>query len=52
MIKPTPLVTLSSNKWCLVAPVKSQPFVKKEKEKENDAMHIQKVQGVRLETFE
>lgn len=36
-------MTLSSNKWCLVAPVKSQQFAKKEKEKEKDAMHFQKV---------
>lgn len=35
---------LSSNKWCLVALVKSQQFVKKEKENQKDAMHLQKVQ--------
>ena len=38
----TPLVTLSSSKWCLVAPVKSQQFVKKEKEKERcNALQVQ-----------
>ena len=33
---------LPSSKWCLVALVKSQQLVKKEKENEKDAMHFQK----------